>query len=63
MFVPFFPLVGVDPMTVFTPLTAGLVLLAGLCGFGITVLLDRLLEVPQRPERHHPESSSLPKAA
>jgi hypothetical protein len=63
MFVPFFPLVGVDPVTVFTPLTVGLVLLSGLCGIGITVLLDRLLAVPQRPERRHPEPSSLPKAA
>jgi hypothetical protein len=63
MFVPVFPLVGIDPMTVFTPLTAGLILLAGLGGFGIAVLLDRLLKVPQRPERHQPEPVSLLKAA
>jgi hypothetical protein len=63
MFVPFFPLVGIDPMTIFTPLTAGLVLLAGLGGCGIAVVLDRLLKVPHRPKSHQPEPVSLPKAA
>jgi hypothetical protein len=63
MVVPFFPLVGIDPMTIFTPLTAGLVVLAGLGGFGIAVGLDRLLKVPHRPESHQPESVSVPKAA
>jgi len=63
MFVPFFPLVGSGPEMVFTPLTAGLVLLSGLCGIGITVLLDHFFKVPQRPEKHQPEPASLPKAA
>lgn len=63
MFVPFFPLVEVDPMTVFTPLTAGVVLLASLCGLGIAVLLDRIWGGPQRQERRQPEPGSWPKAA
>ncbi len=44
--VPFFPLLGVapnwtllDPMTVFTPFTCGLVLLSSLCGLGIGMLV------------------------
>ena len=63
MLVPVFPLVGMDPVTVFTPLTVGLVVLSSLCGIGMTVLLDRLLEGPQRSERHQPKPSALPKAA
>jgi hypothetical protein len=63
MLVPFCPLVGIDPMTVFTPLTTGLVVLAGLGGFGIAVVLDRLLKVPPRSESHQPEPVSVPKAA
>jgi hypothetical protein len=50
-------------MTVFTPLTTGLVVLAGLGGFGIAVVLDRLLKVPPRSESHQPEPVSVPKAA
>jgi hypothetical protein len=61
--VPFFPLVGLDSMTIFTPLTAGLVVLAGLGGLGITLVLDRFLNVPHRPESHQPAAVSVPKAA
>jgi hypothetical protein len=63
MVVPFFPLVGIEPITIFTPLTAGLVVLAGLGGLGIAVVLDRLLKVPHRPVSHQPEPISVPKAA
>jgi hypothetical protein len=63
MVVPFFPLVGIDPMTIFTPLTAGWDVLAGLGGLEIAVVLDRLLQVPHRPASHQPAPVSVPKAA
>ncbi len=51
MFVPVFPFLGVppnmtllDPMTVFTPLTCGLVALSSACGLGLGMLLAYLTE-------------------
>lgn len=68
--VPFFPLLGasdhlmlIDPTLVFTPLTCGLVLFAGLCGLGIGLLLSRTPEVPERIDTRRLTPSSLPKAA
>lgn len=68
--VPFFSLFGtfnhltlIDPMLIFTPLTCGLVLLAGLCGLGIGLLLSRMPEVSERIDTRHSAPSSLPKAA
>lgn len=61
--VPFSSFLGVDPMTIFTPLTVGLLLLASLCGLGIGMLFDRTREIPKRDEMRHSDPSSLPKAA
>ena len=61
--VPFSSFLGVDPMTIFTPLTAGLLLLASLCGLGIGMLFDRIDEIPKGDEMRHSAPSSLPKAA
>jgi hypothetical protein len=71
MLVPFFPWLGtpsnlmlLNPMTIFTPLTCGLVLLSSLCGLGIGVLLDRAGgSRTEQPEASRSVSPTLPKAA
>jgi hypothetical protein len=70
MFEPIFPLLGVppdlqllDPLTVFTPLTAALVALCSLLSIVLTMCLAR---VDARRRRDTPRSAttpSLPKAA
>jgi hypothetical protein len=68
--VPFFPLMGLlnnltllDPMTVFTPLSCGLVLLSSLCGLGIGIFIDRAYSTPVRGTVTHSTVPALPKAA
>lgn len=68
--IPFFPLLGMsphlmllDPRVVFTPLLCGGVLLAGLCGLGVTMLLDRMYGVPKQAEARPAAPSSFSKAA
>ena len=68
--VPFFPVAGflnnltlIDPMTVFTPLSCGLVLLSGLCGLGIGILLDRAYSAPVKGTIVPTNAPTLPKAA
>ena len=71
MLAPFFPLLGtssnltlLNPMTIFTPLTCGLVLLSSLCGLGIGILLDRVDgSRTEQPEASRSVPSTLPKAA
>jgi hypothetical protein len=70
MLAPFFPLMGflnnltlLDPTTVFTPLSCGLVLLSSLCGLGIGILIDRAYSTPVKGTIIPTTAPTLPKAA
>ena len=70
MFEPIFPLLGVppdlqllDPLTVFTPLTAALVALCSLVGIVLTMCLARADARRRIDTPRSTTTSSLPKAA